>query len=218
MTVWLDPRTRLATARLICLLDASVGERTARACARAGADAAGVRGDLDASAWVSGRTLSVATGDVAEAGDCDLVLLPTHLTAQTAAARLGREALWGRWCASASEVDAAAREDGLAWLLVDAEADGVLERAATLLPLGGSVPWFAAGGVTPEAIDGLVRRGVRRVAMGQALAGLAAPEDAVERVAERLRRAWNDDPRSEAAGLGAWGGATGRADRSGGAL
>lgn len=214
MTVWLDPRTRLATARLICLLDASSGERTARACVRAGADAIGVRGDGDASGWASGRALSVSTGNVSAAGDCDLVLLPAHLDGAAATRIVGRSALWGRWCASASDVDAAIDEAGLAWLLVDAQADDALQRAGRLLPLGGRLPWFAAGGVTPEEIDLRVSRGVRRVAMGRALAGLAAPEDAVERAADCLRRAWNDDPRSESLAIGAWGGAGGFAGQT----
>ncbi|QIK72936.1 hypothetical protein G7070_12505 [Propioniciclava coleopterorum] len=120
---------------------------------------------------------------------------------------LGEWTQIGRRCNSAAEIDAALADAEVGFLLVGPGRDHLL-HAAKAAPADdpASKPWFAVGGITLASLDAVLRTGAMRVAVGGAITHASDPEGAAQAFKERLRDAWNANPKMEAVTKAAFGG------------
>lgn len=236
VTALMGIATRLRLARLIHLApDApdAAGE-LARAAFAGGADAVVLLEDLGApiadgtaeaglpAIREAARTTQGLTGYLgrpmraAQLAPDLLVLADDEADAARTRARVGRWTMIGRRCNAGAEVDAALADPGVDFLLVGPGLDHIRHAAAVAPPHDPAAkPWFAVGGVTLDTLDTVLRAGARRVAVGAAISGASNPEEATLALKDRLRRAWNDDPRMEAVTAAAFGTSAGLGLRPG---
>lgn len=121
--------------------------------------------------------------------------------------RLGEWTQIGRRCNTSAEIDAAIADPNVGFLLVGPSRDHLL-HAAQVAPADdpASKPWFAVGGITLNSLDAVLRTGAMRVAVGAAISQASDPEAAAHAFKERLREAWNANPKMEAVTKAAFGG------------
>jgi thiamine-phosphate pyrophosphorylase len=142
--------------------------------------------------------------DVAHASRCDVLHLGQgDLPVPAARAVLGEGPLIGRSTHAESEVDAAARQEGVDYFCVGPcwptptkpgrHAPGLpLVRYAASLESAGSPhqpprPWFAIGGIDAGNLDQVLEAGAGRVVVVRALTEADDPEEAASSLAKRLR-------------------------------
>lgn len=119
---------------------------------------------------------------------------------------VGEWTMIGRRCTSDADTDAALAHPEVDFLMVGPGLERiryVARKAPAQDPR--SKPWFAVGGITHESLGAVLRAGAMRVAVGGAITRAANPEGAARALKERLRAAWNDDPRMEAVTAAAFG-------------
>lgn len=119
---------------------------------------------------------------------------------------VGEWTMIGRRCTSDADTDAALAHPEVDFLMVGPGLERiryVARKAPAHDPR--SKPWFAVGGITHESLGAVLRAGAMRVAVGGAITRAANPEGAAHALKERLRTAWNDDPRMEAVTAAAFG-------------
>lgn len=135
-----------------------------------------------------------------------MVLADDEADAARTRALVGEWTMIGRRCNTTAEIDAALAEDAVDFLLVGPGLDHI-RRAAQAAPAHDpdAKPWFAVGGITPGTLDAVLRAGAMRVAVGGAISEASNPEEAAMALKDRLRAAWNDDPRMEAVTASAFG-------------
>ncbi|MFP5416282.1 MAG: thiamine phosphate synthase [Actinomycetes bacterium] len=135
-----------------------------------------------------------------------LVLADDAADAARTRTRVGRWTMIGRRCNGTDEVDRALADPAVDFLLVGPGLPHIRHAAASA-PADDptSKPWFAVGGVTLETLDAVLRAGAMRVGVGAAITEASNPEEATRALKNRLRRAWNDDPRMEAVTAAAFG-------------
>lgn len=104
----------------------------------------------------------------------------------------------GRTCASPDVIAAAVVDDHVHYCVVDTQPE-TLDYALQVAPPcnPASKPWFAAGGIDATTLGTLLDRGVRRIAVGQALRQASDPQGLAADMSEQLRQAWNHDPAME---------------------
>lgn len=110
----------------------------------------------------------------------------------------------GRSCHSRRQLDAALADPEVNYLTVGPVVGGLLgtsgmdliEYAAERAPAAdpGSKPWFAVGGITLDNLEEVLAAGARRVAVSRAIAEAEEPGEQAAAFAERLARAWKEDP------------------------
>lgn len=208
--------TRLKLARLLYIAPDDAGRLATLAAAgfAGGADAvllpeARAAGGLatvrDAARATQGLTGLLGAVPPAE-GTPDLVVLDDDDDAARVRARVGEWTRIGRRCNAADEVDAALADRHVDFLLVGPGRDHLRHAAEVAPPHDpASKPWFAVGGVSPESLDAVLRAGALRVAVGTAITRASDPEQATRRLKDRLRQAWQADPRLEAVRASAFG-------------
>lgn len=136
-----------------------------------------------------------------------------HLGQAAGPAAPARQALhqWariGRSCHSAAQVDAALADTDVDYFYVGpvwssspdpaypAPGLDLVRHAASVAPPGDpkAKPWFAVGGIDERRLDEVLAAGARRICVVGAITGAEDPPAAAERLADRLRRSWADDP------------------------
>lgn len=134
-----------------------------------------------------------------------LVLRDDGSSAAQARRRLHPWALVGRACRSHADTDAALADPDVAFLIVPADLDNV-RYAAAKAPQGdpAAKPWFAAGGITVDYVEALVKAGCRRVVVSRAIAKAKDPAASTAEFAEALKAAWDADPAMEKVVLNAF--------------
>ncbi len=145
---------------------------------------------------------------VARAFQADVLhLRPGGIAPKQARPSLHQWGLIGQGARTPKQIDAALADPDVDYLTVgpvyptpdfpDASGGTDLVRyAATVAPPGDieSRPWFAGGGVSEDNLEEVLAAGARRIAVIRALAESTDPQATAERLANRLRRAWNEDP------------------------
>lgn len=218
--------TRLKLARLLHVVpdDPDAAGALAGASFAGGADAVVVAEDLDeAIADESARVGLTAVREAARAtqgltgylgrpvrgaefAPDLLVLADDEASPARTRALVGPHTQIGRRCNSTAEVDAALADADVDFLLVGPGLE-MVRHAAQAAPAhdAATKPWFAIGGVSASTLDAVLRAGARRVAVGSALTSAAQPEGVAMELKDRLRAAWNDDPRMEQVTASAFG-------------
>jgi thiamine-phosphate pyrophosphorylase len=108
--------------------------------------------------------------------------------------------LLGCTCESQAEFDAALVRTDLDYLcLGPVTALDLIRHACQRAPqsTAGAKVWFAAGGVNQANSGQLVRLGVRRLAVSQAITEANDPLAAASGLSEVLRAAWESDPKTD---------------------
>lgn len=119
---------------------------------------------------------------------------------------VGEWTMIGRRCTSDADTDAALAHPEVDFLMVGPGLERI-RHVARSAPAHDprSKPWFAVGGITEGSLGAVLRAGAMRVAVGGAITRAVHPESAARAIKERLRDAWNDDPRMEAVTASAFG-------------
>jgi thiamine-phosphate pyrophosphorylase len=137
-------------------------------------------------------------GSVALAGEVQADLLHLGQDSLTSAARLRPhpDALLGRSVEDRAELADALADDELDFVSVGPE---LVQAAATAAPVYdiGSKPWFAAGGITPQNVAGVLQAGARRVCVSRTITQAIDPRAVARSLATAVRDAWRADPGSE---------------------
>jgi thiamine-phosphate pyrophosphorylase len=157
--------------------------------------------------------LGLAEPVAATQGEADLVHLPAGCvdTPDEVRPLLHQWALVGRSCHDVAGLEAALAGERVDYLTVGpvsgAAGLDLVRRAAELLPPGdpASLPWFATGGVTPATLDAVVAAGARRIGVARCVRDAADPAVLTRELAQRLARAWREDPGMERVSLSAFG-------------
>lgn len=137
----------------------------------------------------------------------DLLILDDDRAAASRARKLAGEFTQiGRHCTTAAEVDAALADEDIDFLTVGPGLD-LIRHAAKAAPQADptSKPWFAVGGITANTIDAVLKAGALRIGVGAAIAKGSDPEGVTRGLKDRMRRAWNAEPRMEAVTSAAFG-------------
>ena len=121
----------------------------------------------------------------------------------------------GRSAHSRRQVDAALADADVDYLTVGPVVGGLfgaggldlVAHAATQAPPTdpASKPWFAVGGITLDNLDDVLAAGARRVAVSRGIADAEQPTERAAAFADRLARAWKDDPGMDQVVLGSMG-------------
>lgn len=138
----------------------------------------------------------------------DMMCLPTgYLDAEQVRAQLNEWTSLGCQCNNATEIDAALADDAVDFLLVGSRREHLL-HAARVAPAEdpASKPWFAAGNITIANLDGVLRAGAMRVAVGGAITKAPDPQAAAQAFKDRLRHAWQATPAMAEVTAAAFGG------------
>lgn len=127
-----------------------------------------------------------------------VVLADDEASAARTRALVGEWTMIGRECNTPAEIDAALADRWLDFFLVGPGLE-LIRHAAEKAPANdpASKTWFAIGGITEASLDAVIRAGARRVAVGAGITKASDPEGAALAMKNRLREAWNDDPRME---------------------
>ncbi len=64
-------------------------------------------------------------------------------------------------------------------------------------------PWFAIGGINSGNLDEVIEAGARRVCVVRPITQASDPQQAAQRLSDRLHEAWRDDPKMETYSLAA---------------
>lgn len=225
MTALMGIATRLKLARLLYIApDTGVVSALARPVFAGGVDIIALADDV--SEPIADDTAEEALAGILEAARTtqglsgyfgrpvsaarlspDIVVL-VDPEANTARARqlLGEWSVIGRECHDREAVDAALADPCVDFLLVGPGLELVryaAEKAPAHEPR--SKPWFAVRGISPKTLDAVLRAGALRVAVGATITDAPDPGAVAEELKDRLRHAWNADPRMEAVTMAAFG-------------
>lgn len=217
VTALLGLDTRLKTARLLCVTDARVRSKDLAGFVNglcsggvdivqladpslSTKDALAALATLRKAAAPRQAIVSVwSDADLAGEFLADMLVLPDDgVSAARARRRIHEYALIGRSCHSRADIDAALADPGIDVLIVTADLSSV-EYAAAKAPQGdpASKPWFAAGGITVDYLDVLIKAGCRRVVVGRALTKAKDPQAKASEFSTAMKAAWDADPAME---------------------